>query len=172
LRPLSSNPARSLERGEADLLLIPGEFCSAEHPSRVLFIDELVCVVWRESMHAQRGLSIQSYAAASHVAMQPVDINEPVFERSIQAAIGAPRQIRAAAFSFAVLPFMVVGSELVATMHERQARQVEPALPIKRMAVPFPLPPIHQAMQWHKYRNLDPGLVWLRDLMIAAAQRM
>jgi len=172
LRPLSPNPARSLERGEADLLLIPSEFCSAEHPSRVLFVDELVCVVWSESKHAQQGLSVESYRAAGHVAMQPVDINEPVFERSIQAAIGAPRQIRASAFSFAVLPFLVVGSELIATIHERHARLVEPALPIKRMAVPFTLPPIHQEMQWHKYRNLDPGLIWLRDLMVEAARRI
>jgi LysR family nod box-dependent transcriptional activator len=172
LRPQVFNPAKTLERGEADLLLIPSEFCSAEHPSQVLFDDELVCVVWNQSAHARRGISIESYATAGHVAMQPIESTEPVFERWIQKGSGAPRQIRAAAFSFAVLPFMVVGSELIATMHERQARLVEPALPILRMAVPFPLPPIHQAMQWHKYRDLDPGLIWLRALMMDAARRI
>jgi LysR family transcriptional regulator, nod-box dependent transcriptional activator len=172
LRPQSSNPARDLERGEADLLLIPDEWCSAEHPSRVLFDDELVCVVWRESRHARQGISMESYAAAGHVAMQPIEINEPAFEQWIQAGVGVPRDVRAAASSFAVLPFLVVGSELIATMHARLARLVEPALPIKRMAVPFPLPPIHQAMQWHKYRDLDPGLIWLRHILDEAAKRL
>ena len=172
LRPQVFNPAKTLERGEADLLVIPSEFCSAEHPHRVLFDDDLVCVVWNQSTHARQGISIQSYASAGHVAMQPIESPEPVFERWIQDCIGTPRQVRAAAFSFAVLPFMVVGSELIATVHERQARLVEAALPLKRLPVPFPMPQIHQAMQWHKYRSLDPGLIWLRDLMVEAASRM
>jgi hypothetical protein len=34
------------------------------------------------------------------------------------------------------------------------------------------MPPFEQAMQWHKYRSLDPGLLWLRTLMQQAARAM
>jgi LysR family nod box-dependent transcriptional activator len=34
------------------------------------------------------------------------------------------------------------------------------------------MPEMEQAMQWHKYRSLDPGIVWLRQLLMDAAQEM
>ena len=38
--------------------------------------------------------------------------------------------------------------------------------------VPRNIPPMEQAMQWHKYRSTDPGLLWLRRLVLAAVKRM
>jgi DNA-binding transcriptional LysR family regulator len=52
------------------------------------------------------------------------------------------------------------------------ARAIEPALPITLLPLPLPMPPFEQAMQWHKYRSLDPGLLWLRTLMQQAARAM
>ena len=40
------------------------------------------------------------------------------------------------------------------------------------LPMPLPMPPLEQAMQWHKHRTLDPGLAWLRGLMQQAAQAM
>jgi hypothetical protein len=31
---------------------------------------------------------------------------------------------------------------------------------------------MQQAVQWHRYRTQDPGLVWLRNLLAQAVQRM
>ena len=53
LLPQVASPARSLERGEADLLIIPKAYCSTDHPAEVVFEEEHVCVVWSESI-AQR----------------------------------------------------------------------------------------------------------------------
>lgn len=80
LQPQVAYPARALERGEADLLVIPKACVSPDHPTDMLFNDEFVCAVWRESSHARRGLGFEDYASAGHVVMQPVDTDKPAFE--------------------------------------------------------------------------------------------
>lgn len=165
-------PARALERGEADLLVIPKAFVSPDHPTDLLFNDEFVCAVWRESSHARRGLGFDDYASAGHVVMQPVDTDKPAFESWFVQRFGLSRRIELTTYSFAALPFLVVGTERVATVHSMLARAVEPALPIKLMPLPLPMPPFEQAMQWHRHRSLDPGLLWLREVMKQAARAL
>lgn len=172
LLPQVSNPARSLERGEADLLVIPRAYCSADHPTETLFDEDFVCVVWDESAIARDGLSFERYANAGHIVMQPAETEQPAFESWFVQRYGLVRRIEVSTYSFAVLPFLVVGTEFVATVHGRLARRVQPALPIAVLPVPLPMPPLEQAMQWHKYRSNDPGLVWLRRLMQSAAKVM
>ncbi len=170
LQPQVAYPAHALERGEADLLVIPKAYVSPDHPTDMLFNDEFVCAVWRESSHARRGLGFEDYASAGHVVMQPVDTDKPALESWFVQRFGLSRRIEVTTYSFAALPFLVVGTERVATAHSMLARAVEPALPIKLMPLPMPMPPFEQAMQWHKHRSLDPGLLWLRDVVKQAAR--
>ncbi|WP_341887244.1 LysR family transcriptional regulator [Variovorax sp. YR752] len=170
LAPQASSPARALERGEADLLVIPKAYCTAEHPMETVFTDEFVCAVWSGSSHVREGMSFERYAGAGHVVMQPVNTDQPAFESWFVQRYGLSRRIDVTTYSFAALPFLVVGSELVATVHSMLARDVAPALPITLLPLPLPMPTFEQAMQWHKYRSLDPGLLWLRGLMRQAAK--
>ncbi|MCW5636431.1 MAG: LysR family transcriptional regulator [Rubrivivax sp.] len=172
LLPQVRNPAQALERGDADLLVIPKAYCSADHPAEVVFTDEFSCVVWSESSHARQGLSFERYAGAGHVVMQPVGTDQPAFESWFVQRYGLSRRIEVTTYGFAALPFLVVGTELVATVHSLLARGVARALPVTLLPPPLPMPPFEQAMQWHKYRSLDPGLQWLRSLMQQAAAAM
>lgn len=31
---------------------------------------------------------------------------------------------------------------------------------------------VEEAMQWHRFRNADPGLIWLRNLLTESARRI
>lgn len=170
--PQVRNPAQALERGDADLLVIPKAYCSAEHPAEVLFTDEFSCVVWNESSHARQGLSFERYAEAGHVVMQPVGTDQPAFESWFVQRYGLSRRIEVTTYGFAALPYLVVGTDLVATVHSLLAHAVAGALPVALLTPPLPMPPFEQAMQWHKYRSLDPGLQWLRRLMQEAAKTL
>ncbi|MBQ1765152.1 MAG: LysR family transcriptional regulator [Aquincola sp.] len=172
LLPHTPQPARALERGEADLLVVPQAFCSADHPTDLLFHDEFVCAVWKDSSHARVGVNAQRYANARHVVMQPVDADQPLFDSWFVQQCNIHRQVEVSTYSFAMLPFLVVGTELIATVHACLARRVEPALPIVLMPMPVPMPSIEMAMQWHRYRTRDPGLLWLRALLREAAGRV
>jgi LysR family transcriptional regulator, nod-box dependent transcriptional activator len=66
----------------------------------------------------------------------------------------------------------VVGTERIATLHGRLARIAASYLPVTLLPPPMPMPRMEQAIQWHKYRTQDPGLVWLRELLFAAARAM
>ena len=169
LLPQVASPARSLERGEADLLIIPKAYCSTDHPAEVVFEEEHVCVVWSESIAARAGMSFERYAEAGHVVMVPSELGQPSFEAWFVERFGLSRRIAVTTYSFASLPFLVVGTELVATVHARLARCLAASLPITILPVPLPMLPLEQAMQWHKYRATDPGLIWLRQLLTDAA---
>lgn len=170
LLPQVSSPALALEHGEADLLVIPKAYCAADHPVETVFTDEFVCVVWRESSHAREGMSFERYAGAGHVVMQPVNTDHPSYESWFVQRYGLARRIEVTSYGFSALPFLVVGTELVATVHSMLAKAVSTALPITLLALPLPMPAFEQAMQWHKHRSLDPGLLWLRHLMHQAAK--
>ncbi len=172
LQPQVASPARALERGDADLLVIPKAYVSPDHATELLFNDEFVCAVWRDSSHARQALSFERYASAGHVVMQPVDTDKPAFESWFVQRYGLSRRVEVTTYSFAALPFLVVGTERIATVHSMLARAIAPSLPVTLLPLPLPMPPFEQAMQWHKHRSLDPGLVWLRGLMHQAARTL
>jgi DNA-binding transcriptional LysR family regulator len=167
-----AHPYRSLERGDADLLIIPDLFCSPDHPQERLFEDHFVCAIWKDSPLAQGDMTIERYMSASHVIMKPSDNDVPVLDRWFSNLHGLDRKIAVSTYNFGAIPFMVVGTDLIGTVHSRLVRRVLPAIPVVLKPVPLPAVSFHQTMQWHKYRTRDPGLVWLRGLLHEAARHL
>jgi DNA-binding transcriptional LysR family regulator len=170
LLPQVINPQRSLESGEVDLMIIPERFASSEHQMEHLFTESFSCLVWSESPLAHGELTLERYLAHSHVVMQPN--NGIAYETSALAAKGIHRKIDVTTFSFATAPRLVVNTSLIVTIHDRLARQATRSLPVVRRPMPVEIEPMGQAMQWHKYRSNDPGLVWLREALKGAVSEM
>lgn len=170
--PQVSNPQRSLERGEADLLIIPRNFLSPDHPQERLYAEEFVCVVWRDGTLARGPLTYERYAAAGHVVMRPQGGSGSSFEDEFVTRHGMQRRVAVTSYGFTTLPALVVGTHFVATVHARLARQLQRTWPLELRTPPLPMGAMEQSLQWHKYRSLDPGLVWLRGLMAKAVLRM
>lgn len=171
-KPQAGPPHRNLERGEADLLIIPSNFCSPDHPLDPVFDDRFVCVVWRDSLLAQGELTMERYLQANHVAMVPGDGGLPVFDTWLANDHGLSRKIALATYNFSSMLHLVVGTDLIATSHARLAHLFQGMLPIELRPVPMPMKMLQQSMQWHKYRSRDPGLIWLRNLLKEAAAQM
>jgi LysR family nod box-dependent transcriptional activator len=172
LLPQVGQPERALERGEADLLVVPKAYCSPDHPLEMLFEETFCCALWQGGRLAAAELTLDVYAAAGHVVMQPSGDARPAFESWFMQRFGVARRVEVTTFSFVAAPALVVGTDRIATVHGRLARQAAQGLPIVLRPLPLPMPPMEQAMQWHKYRSTDPGLLWLRGLMLAAVVRM
>lgn len=170
--PQVSNPQRSLERGEADMLLMPRDFLSPDHPHEILYVEDFVCVVWRGSALARGELGFERYLAAGHVVMEPPDHMGVSFEAWFAERYGVTRRVAVTSYGFSALPAMVVGTEFIATVHQRLARLLKPVWPIELRTPPLPITPMEQALQWHQYRHQDPGLVWLREMLRRAVARM
>jgi LysR family transcriptional regulator, nod-box dependent transcriptional activator len=170
LRPQATQPQRALERGEADLLIIPKDFCSASHPSETLFKEEFCSVLWSESHLAIGEMTQERYLAAGHVVVQPGDGIALTDWFMQQCAV--KRQSEISTFSFLSQASLVVGTHRIATMHLRLAKLAQGFVPITIRHLPVPIPAMEQMVQWHQHRTTDPGLVWLRNLLKAAAAEM
>jgi DNA-binding transcriptional LysR family regulator len=168
--PQVEQPQRALDRGETDLLIVPKAYSSPDHPTEHLFDEEFCCVVWSGSRFAQSGLSLDDYGAAGHVVMQPPTGSS--FETLFMQRAGIARRVEVSTFSFTAVPFLVVGTERIATLHVRLARHAARSLPLKVLPLPVPMPKMEESMQWHKYRTQDLGLVWLREQLHEAVRRM
>jgi LysR family nod box-dependent transcriptional activator len=166
-------PYKELERGEADLLIIPTGFMSPDHPHEALFQEDFVCMVWRHSKLAQGVLDLERYANAEHAVVQhSANVRLDAFEGWFLKRYGVTRRIAASTFSFTTLPALVVGTEMVATVHARVAARLARALPLEIRPTPIPFDKMEQAVQWHKFRTSDPALVWLRGMLAEAARHI
>jgi len=170
--PQVNEPHRYLERGEADLLVIPTGFMSPDHPREVLYRENFVCMVWRGGKLTQGELSFERYVAAEHVVMQPAGGRADAFEGWFLKRFGITRRVAVLTYSFITLPALLVGTDRVATVHERVAKRFVGAWPLEIRPTPMKFDPMEQAMQWHKFRTNDPGLSWLRGLLAEAALRI
>lgn len=174
LLPMLHPPLRELESGEADLIILPLEYRPPDqHPFDILFEEQFVCAVWSGGRfgHADK-LTPEQYAAAGHVVMQPAGMDESTRAGWMKRRYPTVRHIEVTTYSFAAVPYLVVGTDRIATMHARLARLARKTLPLRVLPTPMPSPEMKQTMQWHKYRTQDPGLVWLRGLLHKAVARM
>jgi len=172
LLPQTRQPQRTLEHGDADLLVIPQDFCSSEHPTEHLFDEEFCTVVWNGSRYAQAGeMTLADYEGAGHVVMQPPGMDRTI-EYLFMESTGIKRRVEVTTFSFLAAPYLVVGTDRIATVHRRLANEVKRGLPVTTLPMPLPMKHLAQSMQWHKYRTQDPGLLWLRGLLQQAVLRM
>ena len=171
LLPQVAQPQRALEQGEADLLIIPTDFCSPDHPAENLFSERFLCIAWSEGRYATGPLTLDDYGRAGHVIMQPPG-GAPSFETSTIRRLGIERRTEVSTFSFAGIPPLIVGTDRLATVHAQIAGQASLNLPLAVHEPPFEIPAMQQAMQWHRHRTQDPGLIWLRELLAASAEKM
>jgi LysR family transcriptional regulator, nod-box dependent transcriptional activator len=170
--PQVSSPDKQLERGEADLLIVPTGFTSPDHPREVLYHEDFVCMVWRDGTLAQGELTFDRYVNAGHVVMLPAGGQAQAFEGWFLKRYGVTRRVAVSTYSFITLPAMLVGTEYIATVHARVARRLVHLFPLEVRPTPMQIDRMEQAVQWHKFRTNDPGLVWLRGMLAQAAKHM
>lgn len=170
--PTMIKPFRTLERGEVDVLIVPEDYVSPDHPHELLYQEHFACMVWRDSALARQELTLARYVEAEHVLMQPEGGRREVFDGAFLRRQGITRRIGVLTYSFVALPGLLVGTERVATVHDRIARRLANAWPLEIRPTPISFDPMKQAVQWHSLRADDPGLAWLRQLLTDAAQRI
>lgn len=134
-----------------------------------LFRDRFVCVMRRGNPSApERELSIERFAALSHVLVAPRFQPGSVVDRALEVAGLKRRVVRAVPYFLAAL-HLVAESDYVLTVSERLARAEADRFGLCIFEPPVPLRsyPIH--MLWHPRTDSDAGHRWLRQTIIAAA---
>jgi DNA-binding transcriptional LysR family regulator len=159
LRQPSLESERDLESGALDLLVMP------QHPSgpgivwTPLFRDDYTCIVWKE--HPARRLTPSRFAAMEHVLVAPRERAGGVVD-AVFAERGWSRRVAVQVPTFLILPWVLVGTQRVATVPKRMAAELMRAHPLRVLPPPVRIPGFTISQGWHEIHRSDPGHRWLR----------
>ena len=169
--PSESAPAE-LEEGEVDFIINPESQNSPMQSGVVLFEDSYMIVVDADNHEVGDSIGIEQYLALRHVAFKSGKFGLPHLETWVANRYRDERRVEVITHSFSLLPRLVVGTARIATMHTRLGQQCAQTLPVRLVKPAFEIPRLVEVLQWHKYRDLDPGSMWFRDMIIEGARAL
>jgi len=161
IQPMGDNPGEALERGQIDLLLTIDYAISADHPSQLLFEDDYVVVGDAANPALQGEMTREKYFALGHVTARFGKSRTPAFDDWFVRRQKTQRRVEVIAPTFLSQTALVLGTKRIATMHRRLAMQMVGATDLIMREVPFDIPPIREAIQWHISNNNDRALRWV-----------
>jgi DNA-binding transcriptional LysR family regulator len=165
---LASEPVAATLRGEIDLSI--GNFRRAQGAhSEKLYTDRWVCAVSADNPEVGDRLTLELFSQLPHLEWR---LRTPVVQSHAEAlyeSLGIQRRVPITIDSFALMPYLLRGTRLVALVHERAARQFQG---LKLMEPPVPIPDVVETMYWSAALERDPGHIWLRKLMRETARRV
>lgn len=167
--PVSEPTVGLLARGEVDFQIIPEEATLSDHPHELLFEDRYVCIAWSRNRFIQDPLSREQYLSARHVITTFDSERMLAFDEAYVQRQGWHRDAVAQLPSFTLLPFYVIGTGQIATIHERLARLYAKTMPLKVITPEIDFPLLRERIQWHHNRENDPANIWLREFLIDVA---
>lgn len=159
-----------LERGELDLLLTPKQFTADNHPRHLLFEERHVVVGCSNNPVLQQPLTEDVFFAQGQVVIE-LNHSQTYAEQAL-GQLNRRRRIDVVCSTFLAVPWVLVNSRLLAVMHERLARMVISALPLKMMPLPVDLPPMPEMVQHHAARSNDGGIQWLLQRLLDLAKQL
>lgn len=154
-----------LEEGECHLSIgYYADLADGMHSSELL-TDEMCCIA-REGHPALRGrISLEQYIEQPHVLMvggSQAATFEVMADEAL-SALGLARRIVMRMPSLLVVPAVVAGSEMIATVPRRLARIYRESLPLQVMELPVEVPTYRLLMVWHERTQHDGAQRWLRQ---------
>jgi DNA-binding transcriptional LysR family regulator len=165
-----------LEHGDADVFLGLNSlrlFGLREFPESLRIVDlrpvKWLCAVAKDHPTVGDEMTGAQYLALPHVFGWPSGHTLPL-EELVRRLLSADLDVRATTQGLLEIPFMLAGTQLVATLPEDLARTLAKLAPVKLLPVPFETPDTREVIIWHERNEPDPGHAWLREVLIAAAQ--
>ncbi len=164
---LDDQPAARLERAEVDLLITAEPYLSDGHPFAVLFEEDYVVVAWEGNKRfAQGPLDAEAYKAMAHVVVNHGRSRVPTFETAYVKSVGGQRRVEVVAPAFTDVGDLLIGTQRISTVHRRLARLICAEGPLVMHELPFTIPTLRLAVQWHHINRNDQELRWLLDILI------
>ncbi len=162
--PMTSDTARLLERGEADLAVgfVP-QLEAGFHQQR-LFAQNFVCMVGHGHPRIGDTLDLARFEAEDHVVIGSSGAAPSLLEGEI-ARLGIKRRVALKIPSFLGAAFVVEHTDLLLTAPRRLGDVLQGRGSFRFLPVPFPLPEYEVKQHWHERYHHDEGNRWLRRLV-------
>ena len=169
VRSMAGSLGHELDNGRVDFLITPAHLAVAEHPQTLLFEDTYSVVACAGNESLREGVSLEMFSKLGHVVYQNAQAGHPWFELWYANRPGPPRRIEVITHGFTLLPHFILGTSRIATVQTRLAMRFCEDTGMRMLKPPFDAPRLTEVLQWHRYRDDDPGVRWVRDLIIRVA---
>jgi DNA-binding transcriptional LysR family regulator len=160
--------ALQLETGAADVAVAVSFADAPGLRQRKLFDEDFACLARRDHPRLGEVLDLDTFCALSHALISPSGEGQSFVDAAL-ARIGRQRRVALRVRYFLAAPLLVAGSDLVLTLPRRIARVFADAHGLRLHEPPLPLAPFPVHLAWHERYDADPGLRWLRDLLLRVA---
>ena len=169
-QPTEADPVEMLNSSRVDLVLEPREYLAPGFPSQVLLQDRWVCALWYEHPEVGDSLTPELFESLPRLAFGvgpsgPTSTAELHYRR---LEVGG--RVTTTINSFALLPFLLHGTRLLALVQEKLAHRLQAATNIRLLEPPVPIPPLVVTMFWSPVNDADPAHAWLRATLADVAR--
>lgn len=155
----------ALRDGTVDLETgVVGKATGPEVRTRALFRDRFVGVVCAGHALSEGAVTAARYAEGRHIAVSRQGLERGPIDDALRQA-GHERAVATIVGSFSAALALARGSELIASVPERQTGKLRDGL--HTFALPLAAPGITVSMLWHPRMDADPAHRWLRGLVHA-----
>lgn len=145
-----------------DLAITAGGFAHSRLSRQVLGEGDYRCLVDSD----QTRISLEEFVARDHVLVSSggfIGITDEGL-----AAQGLSRHVCASTSHFAALPFLLKGSQAVATIPGHAAQAIADMTGLRVLPCPLPLPHYPVELGWRTQAQLDPMLLKVREAIVAS----
>ncbi|CAN5731192.1 LysR family transcriptional regulator [soil metagenome] len=159
-----------LAAGTLDVVLGPprGAARPAGSYEKLMFDESFTCILRAGHPLAESKLTLARYCSAPHLLIAPRG-TPGSFVDSALAGLGRSRRVAVAVPHFLVVPYIIAGSDLVATLPNRVAALFTETLGLVMLAPPIQIPRFEISIAWHERNHHDAPHRWLREQLLALA---
>jgi DNA-binding transcriptional LysR family regulator len=154
------------QAGAIDLLIMLREYCVPTMPSCSLHTDSYVCIADRNSDRIDDTMDLDKYMSLGHVSSRFGNNAETTYEEQFLLSQGYKRRLDVVTSNFSTIPYFVIGTDRIATVHQKLAERYAEYFPIRILPCPVDIPPVDIRMQWHQFSENDVVHSWVRQLIV------
>lgn len=162
--------ADAMESGDIDLAIgyFP-DLTASVFKQQVLFSHSSVCLVRKKHPVCAKGISLDQYKAARHIAVEQQSRHRDLVEIALEEH-GLRRDTVLTVSHYVNVPALVAQSDLIATIARPLAQRFAEQYPLTVLEVPFPIPKREIRQVWHRRFDNSTRLVWMRGLITDMSQ--
>jgi DNA-binding transcriptional LysR family regulator len=135
-----------------------------------LFKEHYVCMTRKdESASGKTKLSLKQFLDVSHVQIASMGSGHQIIERTLDRR-GLKRSIALRVPHFLVIPNIIAGTDLIATLPSRVANAFTHQARLQVQPLPVSIPSFDVSLFWHPRFSNDPPIQWLHNLLIELFQ--
>ena len=176
IEQFSETTLSRLEYGDADLYIgmnLLQVFGEKQFPDWLRVVDirpvQWACVCAADHPTIGAELTEEQYQTLPHLIGWPNSHSVPL-EEYIRRQLGVEINVRATVQSLVEIPYLLQGTDLIATLPERLVTAMNQTVPIKIFPLPMRVTETREVLVWHKRNEPDPGHAWMRDILVEVAR--